>query len=174
MAAITDEQIKEAFTLFDATESGTLSAEELALALKGLGFGNISADEASQFISDANNNGTEATEAGDENTTSAAAAANASTSNAIDFERFAALVKSKMAAQDSEEEIQKAFSLFLGKDSGKTSIDLEALLAVAQRLGQKDDEAILKEIIAEATADRNGDAISFEDFARVMEQMKGK
>eukprot|EP00755_Sulcionema_specki_P017306 Sspe_Gene.11122::Locus_3747_Transcript_10_15_Confidence_0.142_Length_860::g.11122::m.11122/K16465/CETN1; centrin-1 len=38
MAALTDEQIKEAFNLFDADGSGAIDAEEMALAMKGLGF----------------------------------------------------------------------------------------------------------------------------------------
>ena len=168
MAAITDEQIKEAFTLFDATESGSLAADELALAFKGLGFGDVTAADAAAYIADAN--ATAAPE-GEEGAESAAA-----TADAIGFDAFAELVKAKMAPKDSAEEIKKAFGLFIstGGDESKTEIDLAAMLAVAKRLGQKDDEALLAEMIAEASSDKKGTTISFDEFAAVMEAMQGK
>ena len=169
MAAITDEQIKEAFTLFDATESGSLAADELALAFKGLGFGDVTAADAAAYIADAN--ATAAPE-GEEDAAESAAA----TADAIGFDAFAELVKAKMAPKDSAEEIKKAFGLFIstGGDESKTEIDLAAMLAVAKRLGQKDDEALLAEMIAEASSDKKGTTISFDEFAAVMEAMQGK
>ena len=39
------EQLKEAFNLFDADGSGAIDAEEMALAMKGLGFGDQPREE---------------------------------------------------------------------------------------------------------------------------------
>ncbi|KAJ9463571.1 Caltractin [Diplonema papillatum] len=50
MAALTDEQIKEAFNLFDADGSGAIDAEEMALAMKGLGFGDQPREEIEKMI----------------------------------------------------------------------------------------------------------------------------
>ena len=50
MAALTDEQIKEAFNLFDADGSGAIDAEEMALAMKGLGFGDQPREEIEKMM----------------------------------------------------------------------------------------------------------------------------
>ena len=59
MAALTDEQIKGAFNLFDADGSGAIDIEEMGLAMKGLGFGDQPREEIEKMIKsiDVNDNG---------------------------------------------------------------------------------------------------------------------
>ena len=83
MAALTDEQIKEAFNLFDADGSGAIDAEEMSLAMKGLGFGDVPKDEVEKMIKsiDTDDNGL------------------------IEYKEFEKMMKAKMAQKDSPEEI---------------------------------------------------------------------
>ncbi len=53
MPALTDEQIKEAFNRYDADGSGAMDAEEMALAMKGLGFGDKPREEIEKIIAEA-------------------------------------------------------------------------------------------------------------------------
>lgn len=149
MAALTDEQISEAFHLFDADGSGTIDGEEMALAMKGLGFGDFSRDEVEQILRtmrcDAN--------------------------GLVSYAEFEKMVKSRMAPRDSPEEILKAFQLFDLDKKGK--ISLENLREVAKLLGEDPGEDVLREMIAEADQDGDG-LVSLEDFKLVMTQMKGK
>ena len=149
MAALTDEQIKEAFNLFDADGSGAIDAEEMALAMKGLGFGDQPREEIEKMIKsiDTDANGL------------------------IEYKEFEKMMKSKMAQKDSPEEILKAFQLFDLDKVGK--ITFNNLKEVAKLLGENPGDDVLQEMIAEADEDRDG-AVSFEEFKNVMLQMKGK
>jgi Ca2+-binding EF-hand superfamily protein len=149
MAALTDEQIKEAFNLFDADGSGAIDAEEMALAMKGLGFGDHSKEDIDKMVSnmDTDQNGL------------------------IEYPEFEKIMKSKMTEKDSPEEIMKAFQLF---DMDKTgTISLTNLKAVAKMLGESPGDEVLQEMITEADEDGDGE-ISFHEFKHVMLQMKGK
>lgn len=149
MAALTDEQIREAFNLFDADGSGAIDAEEMALAMKGLGFGDLPRDEVERIIrsmrTDAN--------------------------GLVEYGEFEAMVKSRMAPKDSPEEILKAFQLFDLDKKGK--ISFANLKEVAKLLGENPGDDVLKEMIAEADEDGDGE-VSFDEFKSVMLQMRGK
>ncbi|KAJ9446150.1 Caltractin [Diplonema papillatum] len=149
MAALTDEQIKEAFNLFDADGSGAIDAEEMALAMKGLGFGDQPREEIEKMIRsiDTDANGL------------------------IEYPEFEKMMKAKMAQKDSPEEIFKAFQLFDMDKTGK--ISFANLKEVAKLLGENPGDDVLQEMIAEADEDRDGE-ISFDEFKNVMIQMKGK
>lgn len=149
MAALTDEQIREAFHLFDADGSGAIDGEEMALAMKGLGFGDLSRDEVDHILRtmrcDAN--------------------------GLVPYAEFEKMVKSRMAPRDSPEEILKAFQLFDLDKKGK--ISFENLREVAKLLGEDPGEDVLREMIMEADEDGDG-VVSLEEFKHVMTQMKGK
>ena len=149
MAALTDEQIKEAFNLFDADGSGAIDAEEMSLAMKGLGFGDVPKDEVEKMIKsiDTDDNGL------------------------IEYKEFEKMMKAKMAQKDSPEEILKAFHLFDLDKQGK--ISFANLKEVARMLGENPGDDVICEMIAEADEDRDG-FVSFEEFKNVMLQMKGK
>eukprot|EP00994_Dinema_validum_P003790 NODE_1840_length_828_cov_377.727856_g1451_i0.p2 GENE.NODE_1840_length_828_cov_377.727856_g1451_i0~~NODE_1840_length_828_cov_377.727856_g1451_i0.p2 ORF type:complete len:150 (+),score=42.48 NODE_1840_length_828_cov_377.727856_g1451_i0:84-533(+) len=149
MAALTDEQIKEAFNLFDADGSGAIDAEEMALAMKGLGFGDQPREEIDKMIKSIDT---------DEN-------------GLIEYPEFEKMMKAKMSTKDSPEEILKAFQLFDMDKTGK--ISFANLKHVAKMLGENPGDDVLQEMIAEADEDRDGE-ISFHEFKSVMMQMKGK
>ena len=110
MSALTDEQIREAFNLFDADCSGAIDAEEMALAMKGLGFGDQSREEIERLMSkmDTDANGL------------------------IEYDAFYKMMKSKMATKDSSDEIAKAFALFDIDKTNKISLaNLRVRLFVA-------------------------------------------
>jgi Ca2+-binding EF-hand superfamily protein len=147
--ALTVDQIKEAFNLFDADGSGAIDVDEMTLAMKGLGFGELPRDEVQRMVQtlDLNSNGL------------------------IEWPEFEKMMKQKMTAKDSNEEILKAFQLFDIDKKGKVS--LENLRAVAKMLGENPGDDVLREMIEEADDDRDGQ-ISLAEFKNVMVQMKGK
>jgi len=149
MASLTDDQIKEAFNLFDADGSGAIDVEEMSLAMKGLGFGELPREEVDKMLKsiDLNSNGL------------------------IEFREFERMMKAKMTTKDSPEEILKAFQLFDMDRTGKVSLD--NLRQVARMLGESPGDDVLREMIDEADEDRDGQ-INFNEFKNVMLQMKGK
>lgn len=149
MAALTDEQIREAFNLFDADGSGAIDAEEMALAMKGLGFGDLPRDEVERIIR----------------------AMHTNANGLVEYSEFEKMIKSRMAQKDSPEEILKAFQLFDLDKKGK--ISFANLKEVAKLLGENPGDDVLQEMIAEADEDGDGE-VSFEEFKSVMMQMKGK
>lgn len=149
MAALTDEQIREAFNLFDADGSGAIDAEEMALAMKGLGFGDLPRDEVERIVRSMNTDA----------------------NGLVEYGEFETMIKSRMAQKDSPEEILKAFQLFDLDKKGKVSF--ANLKEVAKLLGENPGDDVLKEMIAEADEDGDGE-VSFEEFKSVMLQMRGK
>lgn len=149
MAALTDEQISEAFHLFDADGSGTIDAEELALAMKGLGFGDLNREEVEQIMR----------------------SMKCTANGLVPYTEFEKMVKSRMAPRDSPEEVLKAFQLFDLDKRGK--ISFENLKDVAKLLGEDPGDEVLREMIMEADEDGDG-LVSLDEFKHVMMQMKGK
>lgn len=149
MAALTDEQIREAFKLFDADGSGAIDAQEIALAMKGLGFGDIPRDEVDRIVrgmkTDAN--------------------------GLVNYPEFEKMIKSRMAQKDSPQEIMKAFQLFDLDKKGK--ISFANLKEVAKLLGENPGDDVLQEMITQADEDGDGE-VSFDEFKNVMMQMRGK
>eukprot|EP00659_Diplonema_papillatum_P004376 gene4376-6773_t len=187
MAALTDEQIKEAFNLFDADGSGAIDAEEMALAMKGLGFGDQPREEIEKMIRSIDTDANGLIEypefekmmksRQDEQGTTAAdylsVMFESGTYNQLSkYQKFAKRppLKAKMAQKDSPEEIFKAFQLFDMDKTGK--ISFANLKEVAKLLGENPGDDVLQEMIAEADEDRDGE-ISFDEFKNVMIQMKG-
>jgi len=146
---LTDDQIREAFSLFDADGSGAIDAEEMSLAMKGLGFGDQSRDEIERMMRSIDTDG----------------------SGLIEYNEFYQMMKAKMSTKDSPEEVIKAFQLFDIDKTGK--INLANLREVARMLGENPGDDVLQEMIAEADDDRDGE-ISYDEFRNVMNQMKGK
>ena len=83
------EELKEAFTLFDADGSGSISAEELHTIMASLGK-NVSLEEVMRMIQDVDDDG----------------------SGEIEFDEFLVLVTKKMQSCDSLEEMKSAFMVF--------------------------------------------------------------
>lgn len=150
MASLTDEQIKEAFSLFDTDGSGAIDIEEMGLAMRVLGFGQQSSDDIEKLIK----------------------SVDLTSRSLVEFKSFAKLMKQKMAQKDSLEEIQKAFQLFdLDKRSKINSANLSE---VSRLLGENPGDDVVKEMIKEAVEFEDSKEVSFEEFKKVMLQMRGK
>lgn len=113
MAAITDEQIRQTFDLFDADGSGFVEAEELGLALQAIGFGALSKEEVDQYIIDVCVEGT----------------------TQLDYVDFKKIVKGKMINRNTNDEAAKAFQL-IRSEANPCHITADDLMRVAEELGE--------------------------------------
>ena len=122
---LTEEQrqeIKEAFDLFDTDGSGKIDAKELKVAMKALGF-ESKKEEIRKIINDIDKEG----------------------SGQIDYRDFTDLMVIKMQERNPEDEMRKAFKLFLDEES--TNISLRHLKKVARELGETMTDEELQEMI---------------------------
>merc|ERR1712134_187449 len=109
------EEIREAFNLFDADNSGAIDVRELKAAMRALGF-EVKKEELKKMISDIDNDG----------------------NGSIEFQEFLEMMTGKMGEKDTREDIEKVFKLFDDDNTGK--ISLRNLRRVAQELGENIDE----------------------------------
>jgi len=142
---LSEEQIaefKEAFSLFDKDNDGTITTKELGTVMRSLGQ-SPTEPELRDMINevDADGNGT------------------------IDFEEFLSMMSKKAGHQDEDAELQEAFKVFDKDQSGK--ISKTELRQVMQSLGEKISDAELDEMIREADVDGNGE-IDFAEFRKMM------
>eukprot|EP00755_Sulcionema_specki_P018616 Sspe_Gene.67346::Locus_39740_Transcript_1_1_Confidence_1.000_Length_542::g.67346::m.67346/K16465/CETN1; centrin-1 len=143
------EQIKEAFHLFDTDGSGAIDNDEMALAMKALGF-ELSKEEITEMIR----------------------AVDKDSNSLIEYDEFEKMLVSRMTAKDSDEEIKRAFDAFDLDKSGTVSVD--NLVAVAKKLGEDAEGA--RERLAEyvAAASNGGSAMEFSHWQQVMHEMRGR
>merc|ERR1711887_18726 len=100
------EEIREAFNLFDADNSGAIDVRELKAAMRALGF--EVKEELKKMISDIDNDG----------------------NGSVEFGEFLEMMTGKMGEKDTREDIEKVFKLFDDDNTGK--ISLRNLRRVAQ------------------------------------------
>jgi len=142
---LSEEQIsefKEAFSLFDKDNDGTVTTHELGTVMRSLGQ-NPTEAELKDMINevDADGNGT------------------------IDFPEFLTMMARKMRATDSEEEIKEAFKVF--DKGGNGYISAAELRQVMTSLGEKLTEKEVDEMIREADIDGDGQ-INYDEFVKMM------
>merc|ERR1712086_364126 len=92
------EEIREAFNLFDADNSGAIDVRELKAAMRALGF-EVKKEELKKMISDIDNDG----------------------NGSIEFQEFFEMMTGKMGEKDTREDIEKVFKLF--DDDSEINID---------------------------------------------------
>merc|ERR1712005_88953 len=97
------EEIREAFNLFDADNSGAIDVRELKAAMRALGF-EVKKEELKKMISDIDNDG----------------------NGSIEFQEFLEMMTGKMGEKDTREDIEKVFKLFDDDNTGE-NIDEEEL-----------------------------------------------
>jgi centrin-1 len=137
------EEIKEAFSLFDSENKGTIDVRELKAAFRALGF-LVKKTEIRQMFIDLDKDLSSAT---------------------VTFDEFVEMVTPRMKNRDSRDEIMKVFALF--DDDSKGGISFKNLKRVAAELGENLTDEELQEMVDEA--DRDGDGlINEEEFYRVM------
>lgn len=148
-----EEEIKEAFSLFDTDGSGTMDAKELKVAMRALGF-EPRRDELRELLSAASG-GSDALGGGGKDIV------------VISYPQFLQLMRKKMTERDSREEMLKAFRLFDDDETGKISFN--NLKRVAMELGENMTDAELQEMIDEADRDGDGE-VGEEEFLRLMKK----
>ena len=116
--ALTKEQIKEAFNLFDADGSGTIDAGEMGLVLKGLGFTDCSERDIKEMVKAIDTDG----------------------SGLVEYGEFEKHVLKRTEKADSDEEIWKAYHLFDPSKSGKISFEELKKVALLEDPSVGDDE----------------------------------
>lgn len=139
------EEIREAFELFDADGTGTVERRDLKTLLKALGF-ETRREHTARVL------------------TQVGVGPRASQ---ISYSEFAQLMAHLVNEKEIREEMLKAFNLFDVDGSGK--ISAANLRHVADQLGENMTDAELDEMIAEADIDRDG-AVDASEFVRIMKK----
>merc|ERR1711982_311327 len=110
---LTDDQldeIREAFSLFDADASGMIDVRELKAAMRALGF-EVKNEELKKMVTDVDNDG----------------------NGTIEFAEFLAMMTGKMGEKDTREDIEKVFKLF--DDENIDDEELQDMINQADRDG---------------------------------------
>merc|ERR1719310_2551079 len=125
-------EIKQAFELFDTDGSGSIDTKELKVAMRALGF-EPKQEEINKMIGDVDDDG----------------------SGTIEYEEFLKMMTHKILNRDPKDEILKAFRLFDDDETGK--ISFKNLKRVAKELGERMTDEELQEMIDEADPDGDGE-----------------
>merc|ERR1712224_1055832 len=115
---LTEEQldeIREAFSLFDADASGMIDVRELKAAMRAPGF-EVKNEELKKMVTGVDNDG----------------------NGTIEFAEFLMMMTAKMGEKDTREDIEKVFKLF--DDDNTNKISFRNLARVAEELGDNIDE----------------------------------
>ncbi|XBW38193.1 hypothetical protein QEN19_003785 [Hanseniaspora menglaensis] len=141
---LTEEQIqefKEAFTLFDKDNNGTISKQELSTVMRSLGL-SPSEQEVTDLMNEIDLNG----------------------NNSIEFSEFLTLMSRQLKQDDSEMELLEAFKVF--DKNGDGYISSAELKHVLTSIGEKLSDAEVDEMLKEV-ADGQGQ-INIEQFAQIL------
>ncbi|XP_064638085.1 calmodulin-A-like [Lineus longissimus] len=142
---LSEEQIaefREAFSLFDKDNDGTINTTEMGTVMRSLGQ-NPTLAELDEMIAEVDKSG----------------------SGTIDFPEFLTMVARKIKDCDSEEEVKQAFRVF-DKD-GNGFISAVELRHVMTNMGEKLTDEEVDEMIREADIDGDGQ-VNYEDFVKMM------
>merc|ERR1712072_94970 len=133
------DEIREAFSLFDADASGMIDIRELKAAMRALGF-EVKNEELKKMVADIDGDG----------------------NGTIEFVEFLQMMTGKMGEKDSREDIEKVFKLF---DDDTNKISFRNLARVAEELGENIDDEELQDMINQADRDGDGE-INLDEFYR--------
>lgn len=136
------EELKEAFTLFDRDNNGSVSAHELATVLRALGQ-NPTEAEIHEMLNEAD----------------------IDMNGNIEFPEFVSMMAKKIKDIDVEEELIEAFRV-LDKE-GNGMVALKDLRNALTKNGDKMTLQEINEIMGDAQVDEDGQ-FNYEDFVRAM------
>ena len=135
-----------AFNLLDADGMNTITANDLKVALRALGY-EPHKDHIKKIINEVDKD---------------------SMSNTLVQDEFIQIMQNKLFEQENEEEIGIAFPLFTEGKSDVITID--DLKRIAAELGENLSEEVFEEMIREADVLDHDGAISKEEFFRIMKR----
>jgi len=137
------QEIKEAFELFDTGHKGAIEGDELKVAMRALGF-EMKKQELAAIMKQYDRG----------------------KSGKIDAAAFGDLMAAKISGRDPVDEMRKAFKLF---DDDTGSISIKNLRRVARELGEAVPDSELQAMIDEF--DKDGDGVINEaEFMEIMAQ----
>ena len=140
-----EDEIRQAFDLFDTNSQGKIDPKELKAAMQSLGF-DTKNPTIFQLISDLDTEENE--QAG-----------------GIDFETFITAINDKLGDKESEEGLKRIFDLFIDNPDENT-ITLNSLKKISRELGENMSNEELKDMLARAS--KNGTELTFEEFYDIM------
>ncbi|KAI5672164.1 hypothetical protein M9H77_12528 [Catharanthus roseus] len=124
-----EQEIREAFELFDTDNSGTIDAKELNVAMRALGF-EATEEEINRMIAEVDKDG----------------------SGAIDFPEFLHMMTTKFGERDTKEELTKAFQIIDQDKNGK--ISAADIQRISRELGENFTDREIQEMVDEADRDQ--------------------
>ena len=136
-----NEDLRQAFDLFDIKENGKINPSEIKETMKQLGF-DTKNPTIYKIIEDLD------TEESKSN-------------GGISFSEFSEIMNKRLGDRESKEGARRIFDLFVD-DENAEYIPLESLKKIAKELGEKMSEDDLKEMIECAT--KNDGKLNFDDF----------
>jgi len=129
---------KEAFTVFDKNQDGTITTKELSTVMRSLGQNPTDA-EVQDMINEVDVDG----------------------SGAIEFPEFCVMMVKKMQETDTENEIREAYRVFDKERTGV--IDASEMRLILSNLPEKLSDEEIDEMLRTADKDGNG-AFSYDEF----------
>merc|ERR1711994_128233 len=129
---------KEAFTVFDKNQDGTITTKELSTVMRSLGQNPTDA-EVQDMINEVDVDG----------------------SGAIEFPEFCVMMVKKMQESDTENEIREAYRVFDKERTGM--IEVIEMRMILSNLPEKLMDAEIDEMLTTADKDGNG-AFSYDEF----------
>lgn len=139
-----EQEVREAFELFDTDGTMTIQSKELKTAMRALGFDPEESEVRTLTqMADPKNTGK------------------------IEFQDFLNVVGKKYSERNIKDDLLQAFKFFDDEDTGQ--ITLKDLKRVAKELGERYTEEELQAMIDEADADKDG-GVTLEEFLQVMKR----
>jgi len=151
------EEIKEAFDLFDATGTGIISLQDLKVALRALGF-EPAKTEIKRLINGLDKPVQPPTGAIDRDKEGTVT---------VDFQDFVSIMTTKISEKDAVSELKKAFVLF---SENKDHITLEDLQYIARELDENMTDDELREMIFEANRKSGDGVVDQKQFLEILEK----
>ena len=136
-----NEDLRQAFDLFDLKENGKIDPSEIKETMKQLGF-DTKNPTIFKIIEDLDTE-------------------ESKSKGGISFPEFAEIMKNRLGDRNSKEGVRRIFDLFVD-DENAEYIPLESLKKIAKELGERMSEDDLKEMIECAT--KNEGKLFFDDF----------
>lgn len=134
-------EIREAFDIFDSNKSGSIDRHELRVALRAMGF-DASKDEINRIMKDKDPRN----------------------AGSINFDAFQEIVEEKLANRKPEDEIRKAYNIFV---DGEDGITIDSLKRIIRELGENLTDDELQAMIDEFDQDHDG-KINYNEFLAIV------
>ncbi len=136
--------------MFDTDGSGTIEISELKVALRALGF-EPKKDEIKKLLNEIKNENLKK---------------NGENGNVLDFNDFVTIMEIKMSEKETEEEISRAFELFI--DPEKNEITFDSLKRIANEIEEKVTDQEIISMLKEANKNNLTTSVTENEFRNII------